>query len=483
MSDILLPLYLALACLFLAMTLAALPGMSRRLAVGERARWYGVASGAAATVTCVLIALTPMLGRGLLALSVVFLWASVLASVLRVRSWHRGRHPTLEKRSMLALTLACVVMLVQFFTVDFRPARAALQMSVSLILLGWLLLEIYRASRKERSLQLVLMAVGTLGMLAVISVWAGLIFSGKTAQLVQVSALFKEDYLTFVMRFFIIACLALVLISANGFGLARMVKLKSEASDQKAQSDQLNQQLQQLLNEKEEMLQALSFAARSQNLPAIMSSLSHEINQPLGAIRLNADSLLAEDASLIPLERTQMLQQLVAGSITATEVVRDFRRFLEANITPPGAVDLSLLLSDLVRGFQTELTRRGVQVVLRAHPSLRVRGDPVQLESALTGALLYMLKREDAPTRQMEIQTVCIGQFVHLHLLDDGPPVTTRQFAQALDRMGQDMKHHFSQSLWLSRAIVEHHGGAMNVHEENGRTGISLHLPLLENKP
>jgi len=210
-----------------------------------------------------------------------------------------------------------------------------------------------------------------------------------------------------------------------------------------------------------------------------MASLNHEINQPLGAIRLNADSLLAEDSVLTPFDRAQMLQQLVAGSEAATQVVRDFRRFFEVNLTPHVVVNLSQLLTDLVRGFRAELDRQGVQVVVKTR-AVSVMGDPVQLETALSGVLLFLLKRQSPKTRQMHIQIIQHEHSAKLHMVDDGPALTRLQFEQALDRMGGPNPHPFSQSLWLSRAIIEHHGGTMNAHENNGQSGIVLQLPTLE---
>lgn len=482
MIDIVTPLYLALGCLFLGLTLAAMPGHDRRLQPHERMGMYGVYGGVAAALACACIALAPLIGRGLLALSTLSLWISFLATGLRIHSWHKPTSSRFVRNCSLALGLAMAIMLVQFFTVQNRDVRVLYQLTISLILLGWMLHGLRQTRRLGSSLQLDLMGWSIVAMVLLLLFWSWTLLSGNAGKLLHFSALFSEESLAFSMRLFVVAALALILISANGYGLERLVILKSTVSDQKAQTDHLNQQLNQLLNEKNEMLQALSFAARSQNLPAIMSSLAHEINQPLGAIRLTADYLLAEDARLIPLERAQLLQQLVAGSITATEVVRDFRRFLEANLTPHVHVDLSQLLSDVERGFQTEFGRQHVQVSLLPGRPVGVRGDPVQLESALTGALLYMLKRNSDQPRRMQISTVCIGRFVHLRMLDDGEPITLQQFQQALDRMGQDAQHHFSQSLWLSRAIIEHHGGAMNVHEEDELTGISLQLPVVEEK-
>ena len=479
MNDILFAVYSALACLFAALTLAALPGMSPRLDKGERAGWYGVVSGAAATLTCVLIALAPMVGRGLLGLSVPFLWLSVLAAALRVRSWHRGLNPVLEKRSMLLLAVAGVLMLVQFFNVDHRPARAALQASVSVVLLGWLLLEIVRTHRQERSLQLVLMGLASLSILLLIVLWSGLIFARQTGRLVEVSAMMSEDYLTFVMRFFIMTGLALLLISANGFGLARMIRLKLAVSAEKAQTDAFNDQLVRMLSEKNEMMQTLTFAARSENLPTILASLSHEINQPLGAIRLNADCLLAEDLVLAPQDRAQMLRQLVAGSEAASQVVRDFRRLMAASPTLHETQDLAQVIADLVRTLQVELTRQDVQVIFKTQ-AVQVRGDRLQLQTAVGGILFFLVQRERQQPLQVLMSTKPSGRFVALGVLDDGPPLTETLYTQALDHMNTGMHSPFSRSLWLSRAIVEHHGGTMRLHEEDGQTGIQVLLPIWE---
>jgi signal transduction histidine kinase len=110
-----------------------------------------------------------------------------------------------------------------------------------------------------------------------------------------------------------------------------------------------------------------------------------------------------------------------------------------------------------------------------------VQGDPVQLESALTGLLLYMIKRNSLDVRHMEISAKCIGRFLHLRFVDNGPPISASQLLQALvDRPMHEANHAFNQSLWLSRAIIENHGGAMSVHESPGQTGIHLQLPILE---
>ncbi len=388
MNDIVLPLYLAMACLFLGVTLAGMPARDGRLMPDERMDLYSLIGGVAAALACACIAVVPLLGRALLVFSTLFLWASFFATGLRVRSWHEPYSPRFARNCALALGLAMLIMLVQFFTVQNRDFRVVYQLLVSLTLLVWMLHGLRQTRRLSASIQLNLMGVAVLATLALIIFWSWTVLSGNAGQRLYFSELFSEESLSFSMRLFVVSTSALTLISANGYGFERMVMQKMEVKDQKEQADQLNQQLNQLLNEKNEMLQALSFKARAQNLPAIMSSLAHEINQPLGAIRLNADYLLAKDASLIPLERAQLLQQLVAGSTAATEVVRDFSRFLVVDITLRVQVDLSQLLADLVYGFKAEFGRQRAYVSLLVSEKVMVQGDHVQLESALSGTLL-----------------------------------------------------------------------------------------------
>ncbi len=472
MNDIVPPVYAALACVFGGLMLGNLAQHQSRM---------GAVGAGLAALACLCVAALPFVGRPGLVFGTALVLCSLAALGLRVRSW---RQPL--QRRQITLTFG-VVVLASLLNMLLVLGGAAVQLRVSyqgLLSNGMVLYVLYglwQLQSPRRSVQLRMMWVALPVMMTLFSFWTWVVYEQLLhGGVVMFRTNLNEPWLAFVLRLFVVGALILAHVGAQGYELEREVELQERTSSEKLQAESLNQQLQQLLNEKNEMLQALSFAARSQNLPAIMSSLAHEINQPLGAIRLNADYLLSEDARLIPLERTQLLQQLVAGSMTATQVVRDFRRFLEANLTPHVPVDLSLLVTDMVRGYQAEFGRQQVQVSLQDAPAVSVQGDPVQLEAALVGSLLYMLQRDRHSRRQMKISTVQIGRFVHLRMLDNGQPITNAQFELALDRMGQDSAQHFSQSLWLSRAIIEHHGGAMNVHAEEGRTGISLQLPVLE---
>lgn len=480
MNEVVTPLYLSFACLFLGLTVAAQPSRDRRLQPSERMGPYGVLGGVVAALACTCIALAPFFGRPLLALSTLFLWTAFTAMACRARSWQSQLTRRCSFWSLMVLLAASGLMTLQGMLDWPLTLRVWMQLIVSVFLLGWLLLELVRVRRQVNSYQLDLMQASVLGMLLVLAVWAWALLSGHALTVLNFPGYFSEGSLAFAMRLFVVSLLALMLISANGYGLEHMVRLKSSLSDEKAQADHMNQQLQRLLHEKNEMLQMLSFGIRSQNLPVIMSSLSHEINQPLGAIRLNAEHLLAVVDKMAPAERIEMLKQMADASVNAATVVQDFRRLLEVSDHPHVHLDLSLLLTNLMRIFDTEFGRQKAQVQLKESLAVHVKGDPIQLESAFSAALQHLLARGSRQDRRLQIEMIIMQRHVQVRMLDNGQPWSQSELEQAFVRPLSGMPDRFRSNLWLCRAIIEHHGGSVQVYQDPGCSGIGLQLPLLE---
>jgi K+-sensing histidine kinase KdpD len=281
------------------------------------------------------------------------------------------------------------------------------------------------------------------------------------------------------MRFFVYGCLLVAYVSANGCALDRMVRLTLKTQTEKQDTQRLNTQLQQLLNEKQAMLQTISFAARHQNFPAIMSSLNHEISQPLGALRLNAEFLQSDDPALSAQEREIVLEQLVLSTQAVHQVVQDFRRFFNAGQGQATVFALDVLLTDVLRSLSSEFARVGVMQQRGVLTPVLVRGDAVQLESAISGLVQFLLARlpSGSPSRFFAELVVDAG-FAHLRLLTDGPQLRREDYERALSRVSADVQSGSDRHLWLARAIVENHGGAMNVFADELWSGVCVQLPV-----
>jgi signal transduction histidine kinase len=434
--------------------------------------------GVFAASASLCIALAPYTGRALLPFSTLFTWLCLLATCLRVRSWRSPLSADLMFKYFAAMMLVGCLLLVQFFTESPQWHRVVLSVLVTMGLLVWLLRELQMGIRQQSSMQLYLMVISAMGMVVVLVLWAWVLLSPEFADhLFHFSPSFSEAAWAFAIRLFLVAMLVLLLTGANGYGTERLVGIKAALSHEFIRTQALNQQLQEAIHEKNEMLHSLSFAVRAQNLPAIASSLTHEINQPLGALRLNIDHMLAEIDQMSPSERQDVLVQMVKCTEATHSVVVSFRRFFEVQ-SDWKRFDLQVLLDDLMHGLRTDFLRKSIQVQWMSGPPVFVKGDQVQLETAVTGVIEHMSGALQKLCQSFQVNCTFEDRMVAVRVLAIGVDLPNTEFQQLLDQSNKVKSMSFSPGLWLSRAIVEHHGGAVSVCEYMGSTGIALMLPF-----
>ena len=481
-DDVVMPLYLSLALVFLGVSVASKPSWNDSLPESDRNSGLGLWGGVLASLSCVSFALVPVLGKVMLPVATLFFVCSLAALAMRVQSWlHPLRAVQIWRWSAWVLVLGALnfLLIILKISLGWRVTYQALLVTFFLL---WVFLGLWQLAPQERTRQatLVLLSVGALWALVVFwswvvyanTAWGGVMVLGRNV---------SEPWFGFVARLFVVGALLMAYVSANGYALDRMVRSKLQTSNEKARAEHLNEELQELLYQKQEMLQAMSFAARSQNLPAIMSSLTHEINQPLGAMRLNADYLLEDAAHMSEKDRQDVLQQMVLCSQSAHQVMQDFRRFFDAAQVQPTLFALDVLVTDVLRAMSSDFGRAGVGVDRGALAPVWVRGDPVQLESAVTGVAHFLLGRLPAgQVQRFFVELVVDSGFAHLRLLTDGPTLSRQAYEHAMVRDMADGTGSFSRGLWLARAIVEHHSGAMNVFADELWSGVSLQLPVQE---
>jgi signal transduction histidine kinase len=478
MSDIVLPLYLALALVFMGNAVASWPGQDRRLLPGERANWLGVLGGIFAAISSFCIALVPHWGRFLLPISTMFTWFCLLATCLRIRSWRTAVSNTLQLQSFAVMLAICLLMIAQFLIASPQWQRVVFQMGLTWVLLCWMLFELRRLMLVRPSLQLNLMAWSGMCMALVVLIWSWSLVSPDFSGLVlEFTPLFSEAAWAFSMRLFLVATLVLLLTGANGYGAERLVGIKTELNHQFIRTQALNRELQQAIHEKNEMLQTLSFAVRSKNLPAIASSLTHEINQPLGAIRLNLDYLMAEGDQMTSDDRRDVMEQMLKCSEASNEVVVNFRRFFEVESNWK-LFDVQSLLIDLMYGLRTDFLRKGVQVTLLPGPPVWIQGDSVQFETAVAGVMEHMTVEMCEVCSRLQVDCSVVGSAAVLRMMSEDEGASKDLFQQAFDQSKEAQSGSFSPGLWLTRAIVEHHGGAMSICEDKGRIGFALQIPF-----
>ena len=141
----------------------------------------------------------------------------------------------------------------------------------------------------------------------------------------------------------------------------------------------------------EETRAQVEHMARVATVSGLAAAVSHELGQPLTAIRMNAEAgaiLLARTPPEVD-EARLVFKDIVSDDLRASQVIENFRALLRKQEPVRATVDLNGVCRDTARLMQHEATGRRAKLVLTLDPDvLLVRGDPVQLQQVVINLTL-----------------------------------------------------------------------------------------------
>jgi PAS domain S-box-containing protein len=234
----------------------------------------------------------------------------------------------------------------------------------------------------------------------------------------------------------------------------------------------------------EEANRNLAHASRLVAVGTLTAMIAHEVNQPLCAIRCNAEAGLALLASTHPPLDTlrEILSDICRDDQRADDIVTRVRVLSRKRDFQPQGLDLNAVIADVLRLASGEAARRQVRVVTELDPALPpVRGDVVQVQQVLLNLLVNSLdamRDTPAAARQVTVRTradtdgrveVAVADRGHGIRPDDLPHVFDSFFSTKAEGMGM--------GLAIARSIIETHDGRIWA-ENNAESGATFRFLL-----
>lgn len=282
-------------------------------------------------------------------------------------------------------------------------------------------------------------------------------------------------------KWYITAGIMLILLqSALVFGLlvhraerrrAEQAQRDSEARRRRAEEDAQRQR------------DELAHALRLTTLGELTASISHELNQPLTAIAVNAQAaqrLLNNDRANPDLE--EALEDLVTDSIRAAEIIRRLQALFRKNPAIRAEIDVNSLIEDVLHLLGSDLRNRQIRVYFqRSDPLMKVLGDSVQLrqvvinllrnaEDAVTGA-------DDGPREIRITASQSAEEQIAIAIRDSGVGVNEAELERIFGHFVTSKPQGLGMGLAISRSIVEAHGGRIWASRNDGR-GLTMHIRI-----
>ncbi len=210
----------------------------------------------------------------------------------------------------------------------------------------------------------------------------------------------------------------------------------------------------------------------------LAASLSHEIRNPLSAIKMNLQILMRRlELEGYDRRRLEISTREVGRLEGILRQLLDTARPLNLKLAP---VDLTGLARGCLELLDPKAADKGVRVVLRLAPELPlVSGDAGRLEQALINLLLNALEAVERGGRVVVWTRTLPGRsgLVELGVRDNGAGIAPEQMPQLFTPFYTSKARGTGLGLSNVKRIVEAHGGQVSVKSSPGR-GASFRVRL-----
>jgi C4-dicarboxylate-specific signal transduction histidine kinase len=230
-------------------------------------------------------------------------------------------------------------------------------------------------------------------------------------------------------------------------------------------------------------LAELARANRFATAGELTASIAHEINQPLGAIQTNVETLdLVLQSSLPDLrEIKEIVADIRHDQERASEVIRRLRSLLEKAPFEVRDIDLNEVVRETEQ-FLSAFSAFSVDLSTSITPEpLPIRGDPIQLQQVVLNLIVNAadaMSEIPRAERKVTIRTTRIRDLAEVSVSDAGPGIPPDKLKEVFEPFFTTKAHGMGMGLSIARTIIEAHGGHI-VAENQANGGALFRITLL----
>lgn len=249
-----------------------------------------------------------------------------------------------------------------------------------------------------------------------------------------------------------------------------------------------------LLTEREEIIRQLTLSNKSAGMGALVASFAHELNQPLTAILLHAE-LMEGKLGKTPVDQLvhelpllkEVAYCMVNDTQRAADIIRKLRNLFRMSKGEYSLIDFERLVLDVVDLVRAKLQSSGIALSLQFDAGFRLTGDATQLQQVvlnlITNAIDAMLE-SGVQRPLLKIRGCALEGALALHVQDNGKGIPPELQDEIFSLFKTSKLEGMGVGLWLSRAIVESHGGQLDFTSDPQRgTVFTIRLPSAHTEP
>ena len=232
----------------------------------------------------------------------------------------------------------------------------------------------------------------------------------------------------------------------------------------------------------EETRRQVAHLGRVAMIGELAATVSHELRQPLAAIRANAESgaLLLARTPVDVQEASQIFRDIVDEDIRAAEIIDRTRMLLRNEVPKSAEVDINEVCRQAVQMLARNAIHRQTDLTLSLDArASAVVGDPVQLQQVVLNLVLNSIEAMSTSLDPRSV-TVCTrenNEEVEISVHDTGPGLLPDVQRHLFESFYSTKTQGLGMGLVIVRSIVERHHG--RVSASNGDSGGAVFRVVL----
>ena len=211
-----------------------------------------------------------------------------------------------------------------------------------------------------------------------------------------------------------------------------------------------------------------AYAARLSTMGVFAASIAHEINQPLGAILINADAadIILDQEKPDLVELRQIVHDIRKDDQRASEVIRGLRALLRTRETRFVRLDLNTEVSQALRHLASDAASRKVRIIRELADDVPVvAGNSVQLQQVLINLVVNAMEAMEAtpePDREVHVRTRACRGGAEIAVRDRGPGIPVGAARRLLVSFFTSKPAGMGLGLSIVRSIIDAHRGMVS---------------------
>lgn len=232
--------------------------------------------------------------------------------------------------------------------------------------------------------------------------------------------------------------------------------------------------------EKKRLEDELYQSEKLASMGRVISSIAHEIRNPLGIIRSSAELLLQRQKKAGNKEDTGLLEAIYDEACRLSRTITDFLDYARPKVIKAQPFDLNATLNQALVFLGNSLTGQNIATSVELPPQTMVNGDKDLLYRAL-----YNILSNAAQALGQDGSIAVKGSLENSRLLleisDNGPGFSEEAIKKALDPFFTTKDDGTGLGLAIVQSIIASHEGSIELSNvETGGARVRITLPVAE---